>query len=126
MIRLRLFLVAIAMAVGGCGSDGPTSEYAGAYHGSYAGLDFGTLTASVGNDGQLSVIATSSLSHLVYGGAGRVEANGSASANGSGTGAGGGITFSFSGNFTLGNPAKVRGTWSSSNGGSGTWNASRE
>jgi hypothetical protein len=112
------------LALGGCAL-GNVSQYEGNYEGSYSGSDFGDLTLHVAANGDISVDATSKIFTTTYHGTGSINHDGHGSAS-TGTGAGGFVSFSFAGDFNYGPPAKGSGPWTSSNGGSGSWSATRQ
>jgi hypothetical protein len=105
--------------------NGGVSQYEGNYEGSYSGSDTGDLTLHVAANGDISLDATSKVFSTHYHGTGSITRDGHGSAS-TGSGFGGLVSFSFAGDFHYGPPARVSGSWSSSNGGSGTWSATRQ
>ena len=126
MVRNLVLASALMVALGGCVvENGGVSQYEGNYSGAYSGSDTGTVSLRVAANGEMTLDATSRFLSTNYHGTGSIGQGGHGSAS-TGTGYGGLTSFSFSGNFSYGPPAHVSGTWSSSNGGSGTWNATRQ
>jgi hypothetical protein len=125
MLRSILLASAVTLALGGCVVENGVSQYEANYTGSYSGSDFGDLTLRVAANGDVTLDATSKLTTIGYHGTGSIDKNGHGSAS-TGSGFGGLVSFSFAGTFSYGSPTKANGTWTSSNGGSGSWNATRQ
>ncbi len=124
------------------GAGGQISPIAAAtYHGGYTGNDNGSVVLELGATGAAQITATSTFWRTSFAGAGQVGASGTLSGGGSGggiaimagsgssggSGKGGGVNFALGGVvFTVSgsvNGTTASGTWSTSNGGKGTWSA---
>jgi hypothetical protein len=103
----------------GDGEAGTTdlAAYAGTYTGTYSGQDSGMITLTIDTSGAIALAVHSYLwGNFV--GTGTLGTDGSASAKGAGVS----VTFTVEGTFA---PGAGSGTWVSSNGGAGSWSASR-
>lgn len=100
------------------------NQFAGSYNGTYTGTGIaGTWKATVGTDGNLAATASGG-----FVGATTVSFTGASTIPLAGSGTSQGNTVTFAGSFTLqsnGTDVSASGTWSSSNGQSGTWMGSK-
>jgi hypothetical protein len=129
-VSRALFPAVLAFAAFGCsGTDGAVSSFDGTYHGTYSGSDSGTVLITVTN-GNVSLSATSTFWKTTYAGSGTLTSMGElvgSGGGGTGTVSAGGIEISYGGiSISFGGSIRASsasGTWSSSNSGSGTWQA---
>jgi len=91
---------------------------AGTYSGTYSGNDNGSIVLDVDSGLNVKLTATSSFWHTTFNGTGSVGTD----SHVSGTGAGGLVSITFVG--SMGNGI-ASGTWTSSNGASGSWTSTR-
>lgn len=138
MARISLLPAAVALSLllPGCGGGSSTTgpggtptpaptptpfALAGSYSGTYAGLEVGTWTGTIGNDRSMSITVNSS-SVGTFTTTGTVETNGAISFRVTA----GGFVINWQGQFTAsGGGVTGNGTWSSTSGTSGTWTGSR-
>jgi hypothetical protein len=101
------------------------NAFAGNWSGTYSGMESGTWTAVIKNDGKVSATAQSpSVGKVTL--TGTVSLSGLGTLSGSGTGVGGPFTITWKGTFYMqGNNAVGSGTWTSSSGLSGDWSGQR-
>src|SRR5262249_44366682 len=125
MARTFVLPSALTLVLGGSVAERRDSSPEGHYTGSYSGSDFGDLTLQVAANGYVTLDATSKILTTHYHGTGLINNDGRGTAS-TGTGYGRGLSFAFSGTFSSEPPVRASGTWSSSNGGSGNWNATRQ
>jgi hypothetical protein len=90
----------------------------GTYAGTYGGADNGSIVLNIVDSGSLTLSATSSFWHTTFNGTGSVSADDRIS----GTGAGGLVSITFLGSVGSGTAS---GTWTASNGATGTWSTTR-
>ena len=114
----RLFVLGALL----CGCSGSTFQgpdsLAGTYSGTYTGNDNGSIVIDIDPAMSLKLNATSSFWHTTFNGTGSVGSD----AHLSGTGAGGLVSITFTGSVGGGTAS---GTWTASNGSTGTWSSTR-
>jgi hypothetical protein len=118
-MKLSRFLIFGAFVSGCSGSTyaGPDS-LVGTYSGTYTGNDNGSIVIDVDSAMGVKLSATSSFWHTTFSGTGSVNPD----AHLSGTGAGGLVSITFVGSVGGG---VASGTWTASNGATGSWTSTR-